>query len=766
MKRFLVSALVLIAAGVGPAVAQQTTHPRYLGWEPPGFDFSPDGVWRVKARAVAQARAQLLARRNFGALNSPSRVSPSGAPTAVAETLFVPAVLFRYKNTDTTASFDTAQYSQVLFSQTPPGGRPYTVRTFYEQMSNNIFSMQGKVLGWETLDSNEVTYTGVAGTCSGNPYGNANCNGLFSLGAVYDMQKGLRQAIAKLGTGVNWGEFDNDGPDGIPNSGDDDGYVDMVMFVQPAKDGACGGSTNNHLWSHRYAFVDSLETVYQDVITATPWTGHAGQFIKIRNYFLQSGLGGSAACDSTQIMPVGTAAHESGHGLGLPDLYDTQGSSEGIGEWGLMGSGNYTSPFSPSRMEVWSLNELGWVTLVPLTTGGDYSVGPAPTADTAFYVHVNGSNPRGEYFLLENRERTLADSAVIRIHCQVSGLPASCDGGGLAIWHVDSEQIVNHGFSKDNTVNVGPIHGLALMQADGLDQLGSGANRGDAGDLYPKPDSSNRSFGIGTNPAAVKNSDGTFAGFVIDSIRKVSSNGPIAFRLRYGGLTSVRGNDTSALISVDAVNYHVFRGLFDSGSVHTVAVADTQYRVADSLVRWVFSSWSDGLGISHTVTGNFAGDSLTANLTKAFRVNATILAGGTATSSPVGVLTGAYFAPSTSVSITAHPTGGNIFLGWSGDTTASDSVLSLTLNQPYRVTANFSPPLQLSAVLQQLFTGSSTLSAQQISYLDANGNKNGGFSVDVGDFLAWARATHAVPAAPPAPGAPRIARLPLKGGRP
>src|SRR5256886_14070186 len=49
--------------------------------------------------------------------------------------------------------------------------------------------------------------------------------------------------------------------------------------------------------------------------------------------------------------------HETGHGFSLPDLYDTDGSSEGVGEYSLMGSGNYTSSFSPSRMDVWSLNE-------------------------------------------------------------------------------------------------------------------------------------------------------------------------------------------------------------------------------------------------------------------------------------------------------------------------------------------------------------------------------------------------------------------------
>src|SRR3989442_10256054 len=82
---------------------------------------------------------------------------------------------------------------------------------------------------------------------------------------------------------------------------------------------------------------------------------------------LESGLGGVTGCDVTQIMPIGTVAHETGHGFGLPDLYSTDGSSEGIGEYGLMSSGNYTTGVSPSRMDAWSLNELGWVTRSPVT---------------------------------------------------------------------------------------------------------------------------------------------------------------------------------------------------------------------------------------------------------------------------------------------------------------------------------------------------------------------------------------------------------------
>ena len=32
---------------------------------------------------------------------------------------------------------------------------------------------------------------------------------------------------------IDWGQFDNDGPDGIPNSGDDDGFVDVLAVMHP-----------------------------------------------------------------------------------------------------------------------------------------------------------------------------------------------------------------------------------------------------------------------------------------------------------------------------------------------------------------------------------------------------------------------------------------------------------------------------------------------------------------------------------------------------
>src|SRR5207249_2549466 len=154
------------------SAAQDRRHPR---WEIPGFDFRKDGVWRVRARAVRATRARLRAAGRFGELNASAPVAGGAAPlrqagaeasaTVVSGILKVPAILLRYKDSPP-ATFVAADYDAVLFATTPPAGRPYTYRSFYQQMSNGLFDIQGTTYGYTTLDSNEVYYTGgTSATC-------------------------------------------------------------------------------------------------------------------------------------------------------------------------------------------------------------------------------------------------------------------------------------------------------------------------------------------------------------------------------------------------------------------------------------------------------------------------------------------------------------------------------------------------------------------------------------------------------------------------
>jgi hypothetical protein len=502
-----------------------------------------------------------------------------------------------------------------------------------------------------------------------------------------------------------------------------------------------------------------------------------------------------------------------------------------------MSSGNFTSPLSPSRMEAWSLNELGWITLAPLTTNGTYTFDAAPLSDSAFYVQVQGANPDGEYFLLENRQRQQSDSAMIRIHCARAGNPPGC-GGGLLIWHVDDVKMNSSG----NAVNSGPIHGLALMQADGfgnLDATSSSSNfcpsgsiffgcsdRGDAGDPYPGT-TNNTAFIFRTNPASLKNVDKTFTGVAIDSIRQLVTDRTMAFRLRFGSLTVARGSDTAATIQFDGSSFTVFRDLLEQGSSHTVDFTDGQV-AGNGRTRWHFVSWSDGGAKNHTITGSLAGGTLTASLTRDFKLVATSTAGGSIAADTAINLAGDFVPEGRAVQLTPTPDPGIHFCGWTGsDTTSTDSLLTLPMQRPFTVTGNFgtsatissgsarpagvmgatyadtlritggsgvmtwtvtggalpqgvtlastgvlsgypqqtgnfsytatvvscdtksktftlsvtAPTLATADVVNRLFGLASPLTADQIRYLDFLGNNNGSF--DVGDFLAWVKATGA-----------------------
>ncbi|MBI4421273.1 MAG: M6 family metalloprotease domain-containing protein [Gemmatimonadetes bacterium] len=710
----VVSLFALAAAGAlmvpGSAAAQQKVRAEILR-TPSGevLDFHPDGAWRKQARRVSDYRRALLARGDFAGLNAPVAAGvASPSPAAVSGTKKVPAILFRFFDAGTGSTNPPADYNGLLFGDPAPVGKPYSIKTFYKDLSNNLLTLDGQVIGWIQLDNNEALYTGGANCGDGqNPYGGSQCNGIWSSAARTARISGLNEALAKADT-ANFAQFDNDGPDGIPASGgsiDDDGFVDLVIFIHSEQDGACFSTTNGHLWSHK----SSLPTAYT---TNDPRpAGAGGGYIKIQSYTLQSGVGGASACATNQIMAIGTTAHETGHAFGLPDLYDISNATEGIGQWGLMGSGNYATPPSPSRMEAWSLNELGWVTLTQLTTNGTYTLGPAPTSRAAYVVRVASPNTRSEYYFVENRQAVRADSAMIRVHCATSGFTLTTCGGGLAIWHADTTKLQAGKFS--NTVNAGSPHGLLLVQADGRSDLQKNANRGDAGDVWPgycasaQPCGTRYSFD--TNPKAVKNASGgtsgtstavdstAFIGFEIDQITQVVPNGDMSFRLRFGQPTIVQATDTLAKVQVDGTAYNRFTALLDDGSAHTIAMDSAQTSL-DGKTQWVFQSWSDGGARSHTITGSFSGATYTATVGTKFKLQATVVGGGTVTSVPaVNHTAGVFIDKNSPMTLTATPGAGNVFDRWSGDTTTSNATLLLGMARPYVLVATFVGQLAVSS---------------------------------------------------------------------
>ncbi len=232
---------------------------------------------------------------------------------------------------------------------------------------------------------------------------------------------------------------------------DKNGVVDYLIIIHP-RQGAEVTASNQDIWSHKWGIVPKLtnDSVYVSNFTIQP------------EYITTLGD-----------MTIGSFAHMIGHAYGLPDLYDTDGSSYGIGKWGVMGYGSWLGPNgkggSPSHPCAWSKIKLGVKSAVNIEASVDaLQIENINTTGEIYRVWTKGAIG-DEYYLLENRQKVGYDSY----------LPNS----GLLIWHIDD--------SKSNNTQEWTHTGLtsnymvALEQADGLFNLENRNNLGDNNDPFP-----------------------------------------------------------------------------------------------------------------------------------------------------------------------------------------------------------------------------------------------------------------------------------------
>lgn len=650
----------------------------------------------------------------------------SGGQSAVSGTYAVPVIPIAFP--DAPAPFPSSSYQAVLFGSTTPMGT-WSVSGYYAYESRGRLSLTGEVFPWVTMPQSASFYedgcngVGVTSSCP-----------VRSQSRMVDLLWAALDSIS-LGAGGDtvWSRFDNDGPDGIPNSGDDDGEVDLVAFLQAKLDGACGGSG---IWAHRFTVAGW--TGGRSYQTRTPRRGTGGQpipgqYLTVNSYHLESAVGGKTACTPSEIMPIGTMAHETGHAFGLPDLYDTSPlvASAGIGDWGLMGSGNYSQPWSPASFDAWSLVQLGWVAVDTLGNGAHRVAGPIQRSDTVYLVP---SDVAGVSLLLENRQQEGPDSAMM------NPTLTRPKGPGLLIWMIDQDRI-SQGMAA-NQVNVGQRQGISLMQADGLDQLRSLTpgmqNRGDAGDPWPGS-KDHHDFGLATIPATVS-WDGRPLDLRVDSIADMG-DGRIAFRVTRRAPTVVASRTPGATITVNGFPSALFREVFAEGDLFTLDAPSPQ-RSFDGRSAFRFTDWSDGGSAARTIMARVGPpDTLQATFDGTHRVRVTIAGAGSVGSDAPGVVaTGAFLEAGSTVRLSATPGEGATFVGWRGDTSAAAPELHLAVGHPWDVTAIFAPKVTIdAAVATAALLGGPSLPPEARSYLDAVGNRNGAY--DVGDLLAWVQLT-------------------------
>jgi len=121
-----------------------------------------------------------------------------------------------------------------------------------------------------------------------------------------------RDAILAADADIDFSQYDADG----------DGTVDAVAIIHQGRGKEESGKATD-IWSHQ----SSLSGAGLGALTLDGVT--------VDTYIIMPEVQGAGG----DITTIGVLAHEYGHALGLPDLYDVDYSSAGIGDWGLMGGG-------------------------------------------------------------------------------------------------------------------------------------------------------------------------------------------------------------------------------------------------------------------------------------------------------------------------------------------------------------------------------------------------------------------------------------------
>lgn len=379
-------------------------------------------------------------------VRAPRSLAPS-ATKALVHTQYVLVILVDYN--DISFNYTDASFQSLIF------GAANSVKDYYSECTYNNFTV----------------------TPAAESYGTSNDGIIHITRAVNHPNIGSgdsRTEAAAIMTAVN-GSIDYSAFD---TSGDGTVTADelSIAMILAGYERSYDTSTPN-VWGHAWELSSALTL---DGVALQPFTMFGERH-------------------ATHQATIGIMCHELGHlMLDLPDLYDIDSSSEGIGRWGLMGSGswNYTGANqgdSPAHLCAWSKAILDITTPTEITSASTgMTIASADASADIKRLWIDKYKVR-ESFLVENR--------------QLSGYDAGLPGAGLMIYHIDDSK----------TTNADESHKLCDVEAaDGLTQLDTKVNRGDTGDPFPGS-SSNTTFNDSSTPNS-KDYSGTASNAAVTNI--------------------------------------------------------------------------------------------------------------------------------------------------------------------------------------------------------------------------------------------------------
>ncbi|MFD9127062.1 immune inhibitor A domain-containing protein [Kitasatospora sp. NPDC059571] len=269
------------------------------------------------------------------------------------------------------ADYNQQHYQDMYFSKTGD-----SLKTFYEKQSSGRYSVDGQVTDWVRVPWNEARYG--SDYCGSHVCANAQDLIRDGINAWVADQKAKGQTDAQIkATLAQYDQWDRYDYNHNGNFNEPDGYIDHFQIVHAGEDQSAGGGAQgtDALWAHRsyvYGAQAGKTGPADNKLGGTP-VGDTG--VWVGDYTMQPENGG-----------LGVFAHEYGHDLGLPDLYDTTGADDNsVGFWSLMSSGSWLGDGKnsigdkPGDLDAWSKLQLGWLNYDKATANklSFHLVGPA-----------------------------------------------------------------------------------------------------------------------------------------------------------------------------------------------------------------------------------------------------------------------------------------------------------------------------------------------------------------------------------------------------
>ncbi|MCE5240639.1 M6 family metalloprotease domain-containing protein [bacterium] len=338
-----------------------------------------------------------------------------------------------------------------------------SLQDYYREVSRQAFTLNGSAVG------------GTAGWYRAPQTNAYYVNNNAGLGTYPQNSQKLVEDVAALADpDVDFSQYANDGSD----------YIN-ALFVVHAGMGQEESGDATDIWSHKW------QTYTQPVLD--------GKTLSVYSIEPENGL-------------VGVFAHEFGHVLGLPDLYDYGYDSTGVGDWSLMAFGSWGGGGAlPTQLDAFCRVELGWVDpVVPTSSQINVSFpqiegNPVGSSSGVIYKLWCGT-PTNEYWLVENRQQV--------------GFDVSLPSSGLLIWHIDEDMPDNDTQWYPGLNALLGHYLVALEQADGLWELEHYYSFGDSGDPY-------HDSITGFGPLTTPNSNTYESLDSLIGVRNISSSGTV-----------------------------------------------------------------------------------------------------------------------------------------------------------------------------------------------------------------------------------------------